>query len=110
SQRIYAKTGKDGTYDTRLAAGRYHVSVDGGYSVERDITGPGTVDINLDLERIVVTVVDATTEAPIEAAKVYGHAGTPAQVIADDTTSSSGQVKLDVPHALSDIVVEKAGY
>ena len=109
-KQAYASTGEDGTYSADLMAGRYLITVDI-YSVERDITGPGTVDIDVDLARIVVAVVDAVTEAPIEDARIYGHDADPgANIIPGGRTNGNGQVKFDLPHGAREIVVEKEGY
>jgi hypothetical protein len=106
-EQVHASTAEDGTYSTNLVAGRYRIAV-GSYSIERDIAGPGTVDIEVDLARVVVTIVDAVTEAPIEDATVSsldaGYLGHRAR------TSSKGQVKLDLPRSVNEIVVEKEGY
>ena len=98
-QQAFASTGKDGTYSADLVAGRYRITA-GSYFFERDIAGPGTIDIDVDLDRIAVTVVDAATETPIEDARI----------IPGGYTNVDGQAKLDLPRGAREIVVEKEGY
>src|ERR1051326_6772028 len=105
-----ALTGEGGTYHTAVAAGHYTVGV-GNYSVAHDVAGPATIDINVELTKVTVAVVDAATSAPLAGAAVSGRDSTSSTHAAvTGATGSSGQVTLELPPSVSDIVVEKDGY
>jgi len=108
--QISAATGEGGAYHTAVAAGHYTVSV-GSYSIQHDVAGPATIDINVELTKVTVAVIDAATSAPLAGARVSGRDSTTSTHAAvTGTTGGSGQVTLELPASVSDIVVEKDGY
>ena len=110
NNRFTAVTGDGGAYRVEMVPGRYTISV-GGYSTERTISGAGTIDINVELSQVAVTVVDAASALPIEQATVSGRdTASSTHTVVATKTNGKGQAMLDVPQNVSDIVVEKAGY
>jgi len=111
-----AATRDDGTYTAALSAGHYWIgieaaSVPGGYYVERDVTGPGTIDIAIDLTRVTVSVFDASGSGPLAGAVVSTRsADERTHSEARGTTGANGQVSIAVPRGVTQLVIEKSGY
>jgi len=115
-ESVRAATRDDGSYDATLSAGRYTIDVQaaavpGGYHAEREIGGPSTVDIAIDVNRIVVTVLDSVSDAPIAGAAVSTReAGMETHTASRGTTAANGQLAISVPRETTQVVVEKNGY
>lgn len=105
-----ANSGDDGAYRVDLPAGHYKIEV-GSYAVERDVVGPGTLDVDVDLTAVTVTVIDAESGTPIEKATVSARdSSTSTHAVATATTGAGGVASIDIPPRVTDIDVAKDGY
>lgn len=111
-----AMSGDGGAYEATLSAGHYQITVkrpstQNDDRLERDILAAGTVDINIDLATLLVTVVDSATSAPIEGATVSTRMpGSETHTMPRGTTPASGQLSISVPAEVKQLVVERNGY
>jgi hypothetical protein len=111
-----AATRDDGSYAAAVSAGHYWIGIEaaavpGGYYVERDVTGPATIDIAIDLTRVNVSVFDASGSGPIAGAVVSTRsADERTHSEARGTTGANGQASIQVPRGVTQLVIEKSGY